>query len=110
MGDYVEPEVIDQETLSKVRQLTSNGPGPGWQTRDQDYQEFIKSDEFRKILAMMSLEIHTHRWKAKHGATPTNILRDAVLCMDAGDFVKDFIDEAKREGLTEDGTTLIDET
>jgi hypothetical protein len=66
---YQEPEHIDQETLSKVRQLTANGPGPGWETRKEDYQTFIHSDEFREILSKMGLEIHMHRHKAKYGLT-----------------------------------------
>jgi len=35
------------------------------------------------------------------------LLEDAVVCGDAGGFVRDLINEAKTEGITMDGKTLV---
>ena len=61
---YKKPEVIDWDALQNIRALTANGPAKDWQTRPQRYQEFIQSDEFRSILASMSLELHRYRLEA----------------------------------------------
>lgn len=65
-------------------------------------EHYIFRDE---VLDQDEVPLRTHKELSKWRC---RLLRDAVLCEDSADFVRALIDDAKREGLTTDGKTLLE--
>lgn len=59
------PSVVEQEILEEVMNITSEGPAPRWETREERYAAFLMRDDFRTILGELAREVFRSRVAAE---------------------------------------------